>query len=41
LQLGTLDKEKVGTKIAFTRIPEKEEFSEWWVGDATRLCTSL
>ena len=26
LQLGTLDKEKVGTKIAFTRIPEKEEF---------------
>ena len=28
LQLGTLDKEKVGTKIAFTRIPEKEEFSE-------------
>jgi len=28
VQLGTLDKEKVGTKIAFTRIPEKEEFSE-------------
>ena len=28
IQLGTLDKEKVGTKIAFTRIPEKEEFSE-------------
>lgn len=28
LQLGTLNKEKVGTKIAFTRIPEKEEFSD-------------
>ncbi len=28
LQLGTLNKEKVGTKIAFTRIPEKDEFSD-------------
>ena len=28
LRLGTLNKEKVGTKIAFTRIPEKEEFSD-------------